>query len=516
MSNNTQKSYYPLLDSQSEFWNRVFYTSLEQDKPDLYSSAKSFTSEARSYLSEDVYRANIERLRIRAENEEKKELALMTSLTGSAPVGGKAQGEYIKAFNKLFSLKDIFYRNVGKIQKINDPRKGGAFVDITTRFPFYLRTEIQERGIETLNEEVLKEIVYNALIKMFSEKNSSKDQTQAYLELAHVIEQMGREGPAVSEMLRTFFGSDLSKISAELREGAVDGLDSSKISKSLFFQGIRGNKKGNVLELADRLVAEVIKKNFPKNANIEAIGTGASGMKTDNLISYFMTLTPEDVELLTQGGKGDASVRMRNVERMRQFYERLAASQAQGTIMEISDKNYSLTSQAFAEKKGFAAQTGFKLGHLDRFLHKMEMSETERKSLIYLFANTDELLVGGTDDEAPCRFLATQIGHFLFDDLNMDNIAPNVNAVHVLNLDGVYIPLSVFLRAAYYAFSNLKDPSLYVNVTFESNLNKREKETDGLDREDWDREFKKRLSEASVSIHFFGDFVNYIKANVQL
>jgi hypothetical protein len=83
-------------------------------------------------------------------------------------------------------------------------------------------------------------------------------------------------------------------------------------------------------------------------------------------------------------------------------------------------------------------------------------------------------------------------------------------------LDGVYIPLSVFLRAALYAFENLPERSNdYVNVTFNSKFNYKN-QTDGLQEEDWTQLYRDRINESSLDIHFFGDFVNFIKSNVKL
>jgi hypothetical protein len=45
------------------------------------------------------------------------------------------------------------------------------------------------------------------------------------------------------------------------------------------------------------------------------------------------------------------------------------------------------------------------------------------------------------------------IGYFLFDDIDMD-INLDVKAIHLFNLDGIYMPLSCFLFAAY---DTLKD-----------------------------------------------------------
>jgi hypothetical protein len=88
-----------------------------------------------------------------------------------------------------------------------------------------------------------------------------------------------------------------------------------------------------------------------------------------------------------------------------------------GYIVEISDKNYSLTSAAFAENKGFAAQTNFKLDNFQTLLERMKVRDSDIKSLMFVLANTDSELIGGPDSTTACDFIATYIGYFLFDDL---------------------------------------------------------------------------------------------------
>jgi hypothetical protein len=79
------------------------------------------------------------------------------------------------------------------------------------------------------------------------------------------------------------------------------------------------------------------------------------------------------------------------------------------------------------------------------------------EALMFVLANTDAELVGGPDADTACRFIATYIGYFLFDDLQIDEMMPGLTtqAIHLFNLDGIYIPLSVFLRAAYMAFTKM-------------------------------------------------------------
>jgi hypothetical protein len=117
----------------------------------------------------------------------------------------------------------------------------------------------------------------------------------------------------------------------------------------------------------------------------------------------------------------------------------------------------------------------------------MKVSKGDISSLMFVLANTDDTLVGGPDAYDACTFIATYIGYYLFDDLQIDDNFGNIStqAVHLFNLDGVYIPLSVFLYAALEAFQKSADRSRdFVNVTYNSKFNYK-KQKDGLQEEDW-------------------------------
>jgi hypothetical protein len=70
------------------------------------------------------------------------------------------------------------------------------------------------------------------------------------------------------------------------------------------------------------------------------------------------------------------------------------------------------------------------------------------------------------ESDAVVHNLATLIAYFLFDDIDMDLNTP-AKAIHLFNLDGIYVPLSSFLFAAY---NSLKDfgrfSNKYVHVSY--------------------------------------------------
>ena len=74
------------------------------------------------------------------------------------------------------------------------------------------------------------------------------------------------------------------------------------------------------------------------------------------------------------------------------------------------------------------------------------------------------------------------------DDIDMD-ITGNVNAVHLLNLDGIYIPLSCFLYAAYDTlkdFDNISQDMVHVSYKPQSVNYIPSSPDDPLTKEKWE------------------------------
>ena len=115
------------------------------------------------------------------------------------------------------------------------------------------------------------------------------------------------------------------------------------------------------------------------------------------------------------------------------------------------------------------------------------------------------------------KIIALNIASFLFDDITitdaLDDIRSTPTVIHLFNLDGIMVPLSVFLEAAYVAFSqNALEYENYVKVHFTPGGNKEPNyPKDGLTMSDWEEFYNDKLQNSKVTIHFFGDFINFIK-----
>ena len=504
-------AWYP--ENAEQFHGRVFIKTLETTKPELYEKASEFFAFEKFELGGTKMQSNLNALRKMAQREEEKEDSLLRNIFQQDNYRSVEAGQRIQIINSLYAAKNAFAHNIAKIQAIKDG-KGGGRIDVTTQFAFYLRKEIEALSVEELSEESIKECIERALYDMFFSYEKGTD-NQPYAELAQALDHLkstSNQPWIIDELFSLYFGVPFEKVKSELEGDAKASLSATDVKKKLWGDYLYGGKKGNVLEAVEAMTQEFMNKNFG-GANVYR--TGATGMKADNIVTYNIEVDVNKV-FEESGRDSGKSVRARSVDRLQELFNRVGTQG--GYIVEISDKNYSLTSAAFAENKGFAAQTNFKLDNFQTLLERMKVRDSDIKSLMFVLANTDSELIGGPDSTTACDFIATYIGYFLFDDLQIDENFSNLStqAVHLFNLDGIYIPLSVFLRATIAAFEKSSlDARNYVNVVFNSNFSYKTQE-DGLQEEDWTKLYRDRMTKSSLDIHFFGDFVNYIKANIKL
>jgi hypothetical protein len=149
-----------------------------------------------------------------------------------------------------------------------------------------------------------------------------------------------------------------------------------------------------------------------------------------------------------------ASIRAHFINKYREMYNNL--EEATGSIVEISAKNYNLTSEYFKDG-GFSAQSVTSIKNLEEMLKAYGYNPDRTERLIFALTNIGPDTIQ-EDAGSVTHNLAMLIAYFLFDDIDMDD-GLGVNAVHLLNLDGVYIPLSCFLYAAYDSLSNFERAS---------------------------------------------------------
>lgn len=218
---------------------------------------------------------------------------------------------------------------------------------------------------------------------------------------------------------------------------------------------------------------------------------------------------------------GERSKRLQNMEAIQTMLHNL--DDARNSVVEISEKSYKLTGQAFnknSEKYGGFAAESPNIENLDKILSRTLMSSSQIADLIFLLVNSGNNMINQRNVKDAMDAIALNIASFLFDDVvitdAVNNYHSSANVIHIFNLNGVMIPLSVFLEGVYHAFmNNAEDLADYIVVNFHAqNIIPNSDSNKALEESDWNKFYQDRLSQNSVTIHFFGDFINFIQSNM--
>ena len=515
MADNMEQ-WYP-IDKLHQY---SYVKSLKKRNPQLYSEVSNLLAISRASMLGSV-EPSLKKLEALYKKERSKEENLIKALIKDVPNynAPKEVGEYITTINQLFGIEEIFERNIKRIQAISQGSKMGR-IDITSFFDSYLRDLLDPNKNPKffegkVTEKDLKDLFYQAMLDMFS---AVDDGIQAYSALADELRllDLKTRDAVLDDIFYLYFGKSLDELTKELDEISQISFEPSKI-KITEGKGFHGN----VMETAENLALRVFQKKLPKGIKTSLVGTGASGAKADNLLTIGIELTDEQVALLTAASSpSQSSVRGQNIKRMEEFHKSLENSKQQGYIVEISDKNYNLTASSFDTDGGFTAQRKFKLNNLKDTLEKSRVRHDKIQDLIFILSNSGTDMINEKNYDEALHYLATLIAYILFDDIEIQNYIPTqTQAIHLLNLDGVYIPLSVFLEATYQGFIALSAiPTDFVKLSFheETKTLKGVSSNEVKTQNHWVEFHNKRMAHTYIDIHFFRSFTEFITNNIKL
>lgn len=437
--------------------------------------------------------------------------------------------DLITGMNLIFSKESVFKRNIQIIQQVAEGTSN-YYQDITGFFSGYVQSAAREYfrtyGLKVkIDEQLMKEILHQAIQKMAKatdyidengalktattkEEKESLEGIQAFAEVLNLIDvfQSNTFFTSVSKLLdlENFLKSTQKRM--KLNEKAKKGKALPTIKTTM-----KGYAKGTIQEIIEAEVAPMLLSGLP---NVSGPGftsshTGGNLGKADVILS---SVTGEvDWNRLNKNvDKDEKSVRANMIQACQDIYEDL--HQMEGEIVMISDKNYFINDK-FASRGGFEAQSNTTLKNLGKLL-EMTNAPFNVEYLIDYLANVGKDMIISEPMENVLRTIATQIGHFLFDDLSITEIPNNVNVVHIFNLSGIYMPLSVYLEATKEGIlSTQKDMEGFVKINFHG---------DGYKAEtpwtlDAFENFRNgRITKSNISVHFMKNFVQFINDHIQL
>lgn len=452
----------------------VFYQRLNTDG--FYPKLGQYVSSTCSRIlgQTQKYKADSSAVRAQAQAEFTKEKALLTQKFGvTIPFdyyqSHKDFKEVIDALNATINLKEIYQRNVQLI-KTAQGMKG-----VYTWYPTYFMEAWQVywpkiksgfesrfkqgREAEAILSEVLDiylpDICVLGIEKMFDGPEVEASGVDPQLKDAYkvLISQIGTVQQAGSVANQIYNAYQLGKLKTSLMEslqvtnGRIYASEIKPKVRQIVSKNIhyRGSLSMKAMENAVfSLIAEEL-SGTPGITTSKAIHSSKTQIKANNILT--LNIDPSIVvETLERAGAN----RKENINALTELGVKLSQLD-DGFIVYSSDRNYSLN-------KNFR---GFSAGSLgtsaEKFLSNVYKNSDSMNTLIGAIQQLGEgAMMEGSRAEFE-QLLAQDIAYMLFDDYStIGQVSTGGQAIHIMNLNGIMMPMSVILSLLADAIDSLE------------------------------------------------------------
>lgn len=434
-------------------------------------SPKNFTA---------IYNQAIENLGYLIQGAREAELKFLED-TGIKITDANSATEVFTNINLILNSKDTFERALQYMDTLATHKgdKERTYRDVSRYFGSYLEKAVAEvmkgpkgtgiRSSQLLKmsqsdiEQIINDIIGEALtlsyerVKDFidgdgnirgkSGKNArpkDEQEVQAVNDMIEIVEKL-RAKQAFGQFGELF---NLNKENLLRWRDQNDSFSFKRANDNKYNNArVDSNYGGNALEIITSMVAtELGNMNIQTNTSggqLHIVGqhTGQKNqMKADTLLFIGKgTINPGDYIQYVDKNASD-SVRVQNVSAMKKYLDSLNNNISH--IIAISDKNYSIK----ADFNGVSAQEKMNLEDVGELLSEFGVGDF--KELINYLANCGANMVHESIHDDIRTKLQTYVGYFLFDHLEVqgDLTGAKQNVVNLINVSGMYIPLSVYLQ----------------------------------------------------------------------
>ena len=532
-----------ILDSSSTKFKSlsqwyIFYNRLQNDpNPQnvaLYNSARAALNTNYAELNE--VESKLMALQGMADAEEAKERRLLEQIfqtTINIDWQDKSSvKDFIDTFNQCLSLKEIYERNIDYI--LNG--KGYSEITITLFWDSFkkfwnekelghrIRAKIQENptvSFETNCEwaisKYLDEIIPQTIAHMLNrnpEFGVDQKHKEAYKSLLGVIGSINN-GNSIAKQFYDLYHFD------EIKQSLISSLTASEnISKSLSqikttemikSTGRTGTARGASLEILEKQIISMAISGLSngKNVRVTSAATGASGFKADNTY-IFNVESPRALQALDTSGKGGVS-RERNIAIFKQLGNVLKNFR-NSFVVYSSAKNYKLNSR-------FAGYKGERI-NLQTFASIMQNVDINVDTFIGTILQTIKGAIGDNLNKADLeKAIAYNFAYLLFDDFDTIGLdTGDGSAIHIMDLNGVLIPLSFFIHLLVKALEGwVHDPINIIKVKIQTPNSiefKSIRQQRAWERKNnssaWAEQRDTAIAGTTISMHFLKDFKSII------
>lgn len=463
----------------------VYYKRLRTDKyyPRLGEYVKN-ASERILSQTEKKYITDASGVRAQAQAEFKKEKALLQSkfkvnidfdYYGGVRNSREGFKQVIDALNAYLNLKDIYDRNI----QLTKNTKGMKAV--FSWYPTYFMHAWEEywpeikrafernfkKGLEASEaldvalDKYVPKVCLLGIQKMLDgpevEHKTSMDPNlkDAYKALLSQIGEIQTEGSLANQIYKAYQLDELKNSlinEMQIRNKKIYAKDFKPKVKEMISKDIH-SRGGYSLEAIETAIFQMVASGIDGGAI--AIHSGSKGIKADNILT--LSIDPSIIyEALEQAGAN----REENIKALSALGNKLS-NLDDGFIIYSSDKNYSLNENF----KGFsAAKTGKNAAD---FLNNLPKLNNSVSTLIGVIQQLGHGAMLAGKRAAFEQLLAQDVAYMLFDDFTtIGNFSSGGNAIHVMNLNGIMIPMSVILTLLADAIESLNEKEVrrIVNV----------------------------------------------------
>ncbi len=515
-----------------------------------------------------------------------KEKALLetyfkTSYDPNSPLCGQ---HLIEAFNLVLSTKEIFercalvignstaksvfsffptYLNKALEDWITDKEKEHHFLEdvdnliVSGMVKGRSNTEKIRKAVEKNIDDHTDEIVQLALEKMFSadiepglvKKVDEKERERlknAYKEVFDALKKVENTAKT-NEFVRGI--AQNYKLNGNLGKIVADNLKGTKVNIGNVQQALSGVKfkvstreagslAGIDTEFFGNFLASVSLSN--KGVQFDSIHTGGGlsvNQKADMMYTIGLPASANrtlryQLENFRGTGRGT------NVEDVKKLLENSfkGFGNENGFILLVNSKNWTLNrsmkygyAKSDGKLRGYSAGSPIDLNTWDDMMHAMNI---RGRDFIFTIMQLIPGAIGNPNGdnenlERVSDMFARAIGSALFDDFEPDDPykkkGPDLKTVHLLYLNGVYVPLSVFYTLLYEAFGNLqdamaKDELVAVEFDMPSSIlwPTQAEQNAAKDEHPWTTQSNEALTSIKVTYHFLAGFKKFMEQYYKL
>ena len=531
----------------------VFYDQLKEYDPgtiqrSLYDSAVS-AGEAVLALNKPESRAEFiaSNLRAQAKNEAQKDIKLLNTYFGGNysldDVYDKQFGKELTiALNEALNLKDIFQRNYDRI--VNEKGDARAVkVTISSVMESYVITEIRnswpticnhvlkrladsngEYSIaqaieEEFNSPYIEKVIGRALDKALASPTWTGGTDNPFKELVDYLNtHQDRRNYIIAKMWQ-YLGIDKLKqnmveniTNSEQLKNFKNSRKNSKVNLTTSIKG--GVQQGLMAEALSQVISEASIKLNTGNSKFTTEQVGSIGAKPDVIVGF--QLNVDTITGIMANDRFNGADREMNRKRFIEVNEHLKRLN-KGMIIYSNVKDYAL-GQNFKRRGGFSTGGDMKLDTYANIMKKTKASE-----FVGAIANAMDEAVFGDEKhrQAILEMITQDMANFLFDDVFTvgKEMTDGATAIHLINLDGVYIPVSYLLLLLAEAFEqedkkNYRD-IFYPTIRYTKILYPHGGEDHEGDNkwtyDDWLKQRDDALNKITIGATFARSFVDIVK-----